>query len=88
VTSSATIWGAALQSAATLLASGPSAPRWGLDQPREEVGWAGSAVPMASAAGRVVELAVRIVLELPDDHEAGISEVKEAARRWLDSHGS
>jgi hypothetical protein len=37
---------------------------------------------------RVVELAVRIVLEMPDDAEAGISEVKEAARRWLDSHGS
>ena len=43
---------------------------------------------MASTAGRVVELAVHIVLEMPDDLEAGIPQAKEAARRWLDSHGS
>jgi hypothetical protein len=43
---------------------------------------------MASTAGRVVELAVHIVLEMPDDPEAGISQAKEAARIWLDSHGS
>jgi hypothetical protein len=88
VTSSAIIWGAALQSAATLLAGSAGGARWGIDQPSDDAAWPGAAGPMASTAGRVVELAVHIVLALPDDRETGISQIKEAGRRWLDSHGA
>jgi hypothetical protein len=88
MTSSAKIWSAALQSAATLLAGSSGGARWGIDQPGGDVAWPGSADPIAGTAGRLVELAVLIVMEMPDDPQAGISEAKEAAQRWLDSHGT
>jgi hypothetical protein len=88
MTKSAAIWSAALQSAATLLAGSAGGARWGIDQPGDDAAWPGSARPMASTAGQIVELAVQIVMEMPDDPGAGISQAKEAARRWLDSHGS
>jgi hypothetical protein len=88
MTSSSAIWSAALQSAATLLAGSAGGARWGIDQPADDAAWPGTAGPMASTAARVVELAVLIVMEMPDDPQAGISEAKEAAQRWLDSHGT
>jgi hypothetical protein len=81
MTSSADIWRAALQSAATLLAGSPGGAPWGIDQPGDDAAWPGSAGPMASSAGRVVNLAVHIIMEMPDDPEGGISQAKEAARR-------
>jgi hypothetical protein len=88
MTSPAIIWSAALQSAATLLAGSAGGARWGIDQPSDDAAWPGSTGPVASTAGRVVELAVHIVMEMPDDPEAGTAQAKETARRWLNSHGS
>jgi hypothetical protein len=88
MTSPAIIWSAALQSAATLLAGSAGGARWGIDQPGDDAAWPGSAGPVAGTAARVVELAVHIVMDMPDDARAGISQAKQAARRWLDSHGS
>jgi hypothetical protein len=65
MTSSAIIWSAALQSAATFVAGSAGGARWGIDQLSGDVAWAGSAGPPTSTAGRVVELAVHIVLETP-----------------------
>jgi hypothetical protein len=86
MTSSAVIWSGALQAAATFLTGGPHAARWGIDQPRDD-GWPASEGQMARAAYRVVELAAHIVIELPDDPEAGLAEAKEAAKRWLERGG-
>jgi len=81
MTSSAVIWSGALQASATLLAREFSA-RWGIDQP----GTADAAWP-PSQPRRFVELAAHIVMEMSDDPEAGISEAKEAAQRWLEGRG-
>jgi hypothetical protein len=83
MTSSASIWSAALQSAATLLAGSAGGARWGVDEPRGDAPWPGSIGATAGTARRVVELAAHIIVEMPDDPE--ISQVKEAARRWLSS---
>jgi hypothetical protein len=83
---SAAIWSGALQASATVLAGGADGARWGIDQPGSAA-WGASTGQMAGAARGIVELAVRIVLELPDDPEAGVPQAKEAARHWLSSHG-
>ena len=79
---SAAIWGGALQASATILGGGADGARWGIDQPGSAA-WGASAGSMAGTARRVVELAVRIVMELPDDPDAGVPQAKEAARQWL-----
>jgi hypothetical protein len=86
MTSSAAIWSGALQASAILLTGGVDGARWGIDQPGGEY----LAAPLGQRAGtarRVVELAVQLIMELPDDPEAGIPEAKEAAQRWLDTRG-
>ena len=86
MTSSAVIWAGALQASAILLTGGVEAARWGIDQPGGEY-LATSPGQRGSTARRVVELAVQIIMDMPDDPEAGVSEAKEAARQWLDRHG-
>jgi hypothetical protein len=54
-----------------------------MDQPADKF-LAVSPGQRGRTARRVVELAAQIVMELPDDPEAGISEAKEAAQRWLE----
>jgi hypothetical protein len=83
---SAAIWSGALQASATLLAGGADGARWG-DRPARQRRLGALAGQMAGTARGIVELAVRIVLELPDDPEAGVPQAKEAARHWLSSHG-
>ena len=85
MTSSALIWSAALQSSATLLAGGHGGMHWGVDEPSSDAAWPRSTGAMAGTARRVVELAAHIIMEMPDDDEAGVSPAKGAARRWLDS---
>ena len=58
---------------------------WGVDEPSSDAAWPRSTGAMAGTARRVVELAAHIIMEMPDDDEAGVSPAKEAARRWLDS---
>ena len=83
---SAAIWSGALQASATLLTGGVDGARWGIDQAGGE--YLGAAPgERAGTARRVVELAVQIIIELPDDPEAGTPQAKEAARRWLESRG-
>jgi hypothetical protein len=72
-----------LQASATLLAGGADGAR-GIDQPGSAA-WGASAGLMAGTARAIVELAVRIVMELPDDAEVGVPQAKEAARRWLEN---
>jgi hypothetical protein len=86
ITGSAAIWSGALQASATGLAGGADSAQWGIDQPGSAACGA-SAGQIAGTARGIVELAVRIVMELPDDPEAGVPQAKEAARRWLGSHG-
>ena len=43
---------------------------------------------MASTARQVIDLAVHIVLEMPDNPQGRVSQAKEAARRWLDTLGA
>jgi hypothetical protein len=81
---SAAIWSGALQASATILAGGADGARWGIDQPGSAA-WGASAGQMTGTARGIVELAVRIIMELPDDPEAGVPQAKEAARRWLES---
>ena len=72
MTTSALIWSAALQSSATLLAGGHGGMHWGVDEPSRDAAWPRSTVAMAGTARRVVELAAHIIMEMPDDDEAGV----------------
>ena len=76
----AVIWSGALQASATVLAG--AGARWGIDDPTSTA-WGPSAGSVAGVARRVVELAAQIIMELPDDPEAGVPQAKEAARQWL-----
>jgi hypothetical protein len=81
---SAAIWSGALQASATLLAAGADGPRWPIDQPeREYLGV--SPGPRSGTARRVVELAVQIIMELPDDPHVGVQEAKYLAQQWLET---
>jgi hypothetical protein len=80
------IWSGALQASATLFTGGADGAHWGIDQSGGE--YLGAAPgERAGTARRVVELAVQIIMELPDDPEAGIPQAKSAAQRWLESRG-
>jgi hypothetical protein len=87
VIGSAAIWSGALHASASLLAGRADGAQWGIDQPGNAA-WGPSAGQMAGTARGIVELAVHIVMELPDDPEAGVPQAKAAARRWLGSHGA
>jgi hypothetical protein len=82
----AAIWSGALQASATLLTAGVAGPRWGIDQPEGE--YLGMSPGSRDVnARRVVELAVQMIVEMPDDPDAGVRQAKYAAEQWLDAHG-